>query len=105
MMECWIYLVNKSTIYRQSSQRLEVITAVEDHGRVSKLPVWDWMALHPDDDLDVSSCVVLPLHKDVLCGSDTHEVGGRQHSPAQSHRVPKSHSIGETVHQNMLFFL
>lgn len=83
-----------------------MIVAVEGHRRIGKLPGRDRVALYPDDDLDVSSsCVVLELHKDVLWGSNTHEVWGRHHLPAEIHKVPKPHAMSRPQFNNFFFNL
>lgn len=93
MIECWVSLVNWSMIYRQPSHGLEVVGAAEVHCCTDILRGRDRMALHLDGDLNGASRVVLPLHKDVLCSANTHEVGGRHHRPAEMETVPKPHAM------------
>lgn len=92
-------------MYRQSAHGLEVIVAGEAHGCTGILSGRDRMALYKDCDLNVRSSVALPLHKDVLCGPNTHEVGGRHHRPAETHRgVPKPHAMSSLPFIEILFY-
>lgn len=57
-------------VYHYFSQCLEVVHSAQGHNCRCEISVFCWMCHYSDVHLDVSSCAVLTLHKDVLCGSN-----------------------------------